>query len=74
MPGNDDATRENWEALRRLASVLFRRLREQNADWDYEDLSASLKLANTRGIPQRPSRRRASCHAWCTDNRLRLAR
>ncbi len=41
-------TRANWEALRRLALLLFGRLRKANPDWGFEDLQRHLNLPFTK--------------------------
>ncbi len=48
MASGADATRDNWQALRRLAGLLFACLRRENPDWNLEDLERHLELPRTR--------------------------
>ena len=48
MPSGADATKANWQALRRLAVLLFARLHKENPDWDFRDLEGNLSLPDAK--------------------------
>ena len=47
MASGADATRENWQALRRLALLCLADLRRQNPEWSLGDLKRHLSLPDT---------------------------
>ena len=48
MDSGSEATRENWRGLRRLANLLFARLRLEHEKWNYRDLKRELDLPPTK--------------------------
>ena len=48
MASGADSTKANWQALRRLAALLFARLRRENPDWDFQELKEHLDLPDTK--------------------------